>query len=294
VRWIALATLTVAMAWSPQPADAQACPPDAAADAGRTAAGGTARLDRCLTLGDVLRVPVSISPSDSPGRRVQPGSVVPGAAQGSSLQPMQAALGMEGAGPIPGQVVPPGTGAPGVPPPAQPGPVPGQPATAPGIPAPAQPPVTGGGLPAAQAALRTLVFDRALTAAYAPIESAPERPAFARSLPPNAPIAADPRTISIVLHTDGPLSGTDDRVLTSGSDATFTALPAAAYGPQPPPPPCRGGLIYTGAANARAGALGTGLAAQPIPPASMVTGDGLADVREGACRVVTYTIRAEE
>jgi hypothetical protein len=137
------------------------------------------------------------------------------------------------------------------------------------------------------------VYDSALNAAYAPIERAPDRAAFARTLPPDTAVIADPRTLSIVLHTHGPLSWIDDRVNTSTNDVLFRAIPATAYGPQPPPPPCRGGLAYVGTANARAGDLGAGLPLVPGQPALQVTGESQPDTGGGSCQIVTYTVRAD-
>jgi hypothetical protein len=137
------------------------------------------------------------------------------------------------------------------------------------------------------------VFDRSLTAAYAPIERAPDRATFARTLPPDTAIIADPRTLSIVLHTHGPLSWTDDRVLSSTNDVIFRAIPATEYGTQPPPPPCRGALAYVGTANARAGDLGAGQPLVPAQPSLHVTGENLPDIPVGSCQIVTYTVRAD-
>ncbi len=100
------------------------------------------------------------------------------------------------------------------------------------------------------------VYDLALSLAYGPIERAPDRATFARMLPPDTAIIADPRTLSIVLHTHGPLSYIDNSVNTSSGAVELRAIPATAYGPQPPPPPCRGGLVYTGVGNQRRGDLG--------------------------------------
>ena len=137
------------------------------------------------------------------------------------------------------------------------------------------------------------VYDLALSQAYAPIERAPDRAAFARLLPPDTAILADPRTLSIVLHTHGPLSWIDDRVNTSTNDVVFRAIPATAYGPQPPPPPCRGGLVYVGTGNARVGDLGPGSPVVPSQPALQVTGESQPGISVGDCNQVTYTVRAE-
>jgi hypothetical protein len=135
------------------------------------------------------------------------------------------------------------------------------------------------------------VFDQALSAAYAPIGRAPDRAAFTPRFPPGVSLIADPRTLSIVLHTNGPLSYPDDRVLMSSSDVVFTALPAPAYGPQPPPPPCRGGLIYSGPGNARSGDLGAGSVLVPGQPSLFPTAENQSDTGGGDCNVVTYTVQ---
>jgi hypothetical protein len=137
------------------------------------------------------------------------------------------------------------------------------------------------------------VYDAALSAAYAPIGRAPDRAAFARALPPDTAIIADPRTLSIVLHTTGPLSWTDDRVMTSTNDVVMRVLPATAYGTPPPPPPCRGGLIYSGPGNVRAGDLGAGEPLVPAQPSLFPTGENLPGNPVGDCNQVTYTVRAE-
>jgi hypothetical protein len=136
------------------------------------------------------------------------------------------------------------------------------------------------------------VFDTALSAAYTSIERAPDRAAFARTLPPDTAILADPRTLSIVLHTHGPLSWTDNRVMTSTNDVIFRRIPATAYGVAPPPP-CRGALAYVGTANARAGDIGAGEPVGPVPSSLQVTGDKQSGVPVGDCQQVVYTVRAE-
>lgn len=137
------------------------------------------------------------------------------------------------------------------------------------------------------------VYDQALNAAYAPIGRAPDRAAFTRTLPPGVSLIADPRTLSIVLHTNGPLSYIDDRVNTSTNDVVFTALPATAYGPQPPPPPCRGGLIYSGPGNARSGDLGAGEVLVPQQPSLFLTGENQSGTGGGDCNLVTYTVQPQ-
>ncbi len=96
-------------------------------------------------------------------------------------------------------------------------------------------------------------------------------------MPPNTPIQASPRTLSIILHTHGPLAGIDDRLMTSSDDVTFTQLLPTAYGTQPPPPPCRGGLIYL-SPTVHFGLYGP-------PPLLNVGAD---------CDPVTYTVRPGE
>jgi hypothetical protein len=137
------------------------------------------------------------------------------------------------------------------------------------------------------------VYDLALSSAYAPIQRAPDRAAFARMLPPDTAIIADPRTLSIILHTHGPLSWIDDRVNTSTNDVIFRAIPATAYGTQNPPAPCRGGLAYVGTANARSGDIGAGAPLVPGQPSSQVTGENQPGIYVGDCSTVTYTVRAD-
>ena len=288
--WVALILVASAALLAPTVAEAQTCPPVDRVGVAYLQPTDPSAPDRCVTLGEVLGVALPIQFQN--GQALAAGALVTGQARGSDLQPMQSALGAGGAvgGPAQGAA---GAAAPGVSSSLQPGQVPGQPLGIPGLLGGLQPGVVPATLSAGQPVLRALTFDRALAQAYVPVPDAPNRAAFTRDIPPNAPVMADPRTVSMVLHTHGPFSWTDDRVMTSSPEVIFTALPATAYGPQPPPPPCRAGLVYTGTGNARAGDIAPGPTLAPPLSSSQVTGEQLSDVDIGACGRVTYTINPQ-